>query len=95
MRIYSLRIYSLRIYNLNNGGNLVRILVCGGIIVRNLGYGGITVRNLSTRYTLASKISPKAAYIYRTNLVKWVRYKASNYIKFRTSKKFLSSIVLV
>jgi hypothetical protein len=28
-------------------------------------------------------------------LVKWVRYKASNYIKFRTSKEFFSSVVLV
>ena len=70
LRIYSLRIYSLRIYSLNNRRGLVRILVRRGIIVRNLGYGGITVRNISTRYTLASKISPKAAYIYRTNLVK-------------------------
>ena len=70
-------------------------MVRGGIIVRNLGYRGIAVRNISTRCTLASKISPKAAYVYRTNLVKWVRYKASNYIKFGTSKEFLSSVVLV
>ena len=95
LQIYSLRIYSLRICNLGSGRGLVYILVCKGILVRNLGYRGITVRNLSTRYTLASKISPKAAYIYRINLVKWVRYKASNYIKFGTSKEFLSSIILV
>ena len=63
--------------------------------VCSLGYGGIIVRNISTRCALASKISPKAAYVYRTNLVKWVRYKASNYIKFRTSKEFLSSVILV
>ena len=60
----------MRIYSLNNGRGLVRILVRGGIIVRNLGRGGIIVRNIGTRCTLASKISPKAAYIYRTNLVK-------------------------
>ena len=70
----------------------VRILVYR---VRNLGYRGIAVRNLSTRYTLANKVKSKAAWVYRTNLVKWVRYKASNYIKFRTSKEFLSSVVLV
>ena len=58
-----LRIYNLRIYSLNNGGNLVHILVCGGVIVRNLGYGGIMVHNLSTRYTLASKVSSKAAQV--------------------------------
>jgi len=83
LRIYSLRIYSLQI--LNNGGSLVHILVYGGVIVYSLRVG----------YILASKVSPKAAYIYRISLVKWVRYKASNYIKFRTSKEFLSSIVLV
>jgi len=85
----------LRIYNLNNRGNLVRILVYGGIIVRNLGYVGITVRNLGTRYTLARKINSKTAWVCRTNLVKWVRYKASNYIKFGRSKEFLSFLELV
>jgi hypothetical protein len=64
-------------------------------LVRILGYRGVIVRSLRVGYILASKVSPKAAYIYRTNLVKWVRYKASNYIKFRTSKGFLSSIILV
>ena len=70
---------------LNNGGSLVRILVYRGVIVYSLRVG----------YILASKVSPKAAYVYRTNLVKWVRYKDSNYIKFGTSKEFLSSIVLI
>jgi len=74
---------------------LVRILVYGGIIVRNLGYGGIAVRNLSTRYTLVSKINFKTTWVYRTNLVKWVRYKASNPIKFRKSKEFFNSFDLV
>ena len=60
-----------------------------------MGYGGVAVRNISTGCALDSKISPKAAYIYRTNLVEWVRYKASNYIKFGTSKEFLSSVVLI
>ena len=85
----------MRIYNLNNGRGLVRSLVCGGIIVRNLGYRGIAVRNLSTRYALARKINSKTTWFYRTNLVKRVRYKASNYIKFRISKEFLSSVILV
>ena len=83
MWIYSLQIYGLQI--LNNGGSLVRILVYRGIIVYSLRVG----------YILASKVSPKAAYVYRTNLVKWVRYKASNPIKFRKSKEFFSSFNLV
>jgi len=85
----------LRIYNLDNRGNLVRILVYRGIAVRNLGYVGITVRNLGTRCTLARKINSKTAWVYRTNLVKWVRYKASDYIKFGRSKEFLSFLELV
>ena len=64
-------------------------------MVRNLGYGGITVRNISTGYTLASKINSETAWVYKTNLVKRVRYKASDYIKFGRSKEFLSSVVLV
>jgi hypothetical protein len=83
LRICSLQIYSLRI--LNNGGSLVRILVYGGVIVHSLRVGCI----------LASKVSPKAAYVCGTSLVKWVRYKASNYIKFKTSKEFFSSVILV
>ena len=78
-------IYGLQIYGLNNGGDLVRILVYRGVVVCNLGVGCI----------LASKVSSKAALVCRTNLVKWVRYKAGDHIKFRTSKEFLSNIVLV
>ena len=100
LRVYSLRIYrlqicGLRICSLNNRRGLVRILVCGGITVHNLGYRGITVRNISTGCTLASKINSKTTWVCRTNLVKRVRYKASDYIKFGRSKEFLSSIVLV
>jgi len=64
-------------------------------MVRNLGYGGIVVRNMSTRCTLGSKINSKTAWVCRTNLVKRVRYKASDYIKFRRSKEFLYFLVLV
>jgi len=85
----------LRIYNLNNRRGLVRVLVYRGVAFRNLGYGGIAVRNLSTRYALAYKINSKTAWVYRTNLVKRVRYKASDYIKFGRSKEFLSFLKLV
>ena len=53
------------------------------------------VYSLGIRYILASKVSSEAAWVYGTNLVKWVRYKASNYIKFGRNKKFLSSIILI
>ena len=76
---------SLQIYNLNNRRGLVCILV----------YGEIIVRNLSTRYTLARKINSEIAQVYRTNLVKQVRYKASDSIKFGRSKEFISSFDLV
>jgi len=68
---------------------MVRILGYGGIIVRSV------VRNLRVGYILASKVNSKAALVYRANLVKWVRYKASDYIKFRRSKEFFYSFNLV
>ena len=99
LQIYSLRIYSLQICDLNNRGNLVRILVYRGIIVRILSYRSIVVysvvHNLRVRYILASEVSSKAAQVYRINLVKWVRYKAGDPIKFRRSKEFFSSFNLV
>ena len=67
----------LQIYNLNNGSVLVRILV----------YRGIIVCNLSTRCALARKINFKTTLVYRANLVKWVRYKARDPIKFKGGKK--------
>jgi len=68
-------------------------------MVRILGYRGImvcsVVRNLRVGCILASKVNSKAALVYRANLVKWVRYKASNYIKFGRSKEFFCSFNLV
>jgi hypothetical protein len=97
LRIYNLG--RLRIYSLGGRRVLVHILVCRGIIVYILGYRGIifhsVVRNLRVEYILASEVNSKAALVYRVNLIKWVRYKASNYIKFRRSKEFLSFLELV
>jgi hypothetical protein len=74
-------------------------LVYRGIIVHILGYGGIivcsVVRNLRVGCILASEVTFKAALVYRANLVKWVRYKASDYIKFRRSKEFFCGFNLV
>ena len=67
----------------------------GRVLARILVYRGITVCDLGTRYALASKVNSKTAWVCRTNLVKRVRYKASDYIKFGRSKEFLSSVVLV
>jgi hypothetical protein len=84
---------------LGGGRVLVRILVCRGITVRILGYGGIivrsVVRNLRVGCILASEVNSKAALVYGANLVKWVRYKASDYIKFGRSKEFFYGFNLV
>jgi len=85
LRIYNLG--RLRIYGFINGRVLVRILVYGGITVRNLGYGGIAVRSLGIGYTLASKINSNATWVCRTNLVKWVSYKARDFVKFKGGKE--------
>ena len=89
LRIYNLG--RLRIYSLGGGKVLVRILVCGGITVRILGYGGIivccVVRNLRVGCILASGVNSKATWVYRTNLVKWVSYKARDPIKFKGGKE--------
>src|SRR6266702_3607935 len=89
LRIYGLWIYGLwicglQICDLNNGSDLVRILVYRGVMVCNLRVGCI----------LANGVNSEAAWVYGINLVKWVRYKASNHIKFRRSKEFLNSIKL-
>jgi len=89
----------LQICSLGSRRVLVHILVYRGIIVHILGYGGIivrsVVRNLRVGYILASEVNSKAALVYRANLVKWVRYKASNYIKFGRSKEFFRGFNLV
>jgi hypothetical protein len=68
---------------------MVCILSYGGIIVRSV------VRNLRVGYILASGVNFKAAWVYRADLVKRVRYKASDYIKFGRSKEFFYSFNLV
>jgi len=82
LRIYDLSdgrvlLGGLRICDLSDGRVLVRILVCRGIMVRNL----------STRCALARKINSKISLVCRTNLVKWVSYKARDPIKFKGSKE--------
>jgi hypothetical protein len=81
----------LRICGLGDGRVLVRILVYRGVVVRILGYGGIivrsVVRNLRVGCILASEVNSKAAWVCRTNLVKWVSYKARDPIKFKGGKE--------
>ena len=85
----------LQICNLNNSGRvLVRILVYRGIAVYILDYRGIivysVVRNLRVEYILVSKVDSKAAQVCKINLVKQVRYKARDPIKFKGGKKVIS-----
>ena len=60
-----------------------------------LGYKGITVYSLKIGCTLAYKIDFKGTQVYRINLIKYIRYKASNPIKFEKGKEFISSFNLV
>ena len=53
------------------------------------------VCSLRVGYILASTVSSKATWVYRINLVKYIRYKASNLVKFRRNKEFIFSIGLV
>ena len=64
-------------------------------MVRILVYKGVVIRNLRVGCILANKVESKAAWVYGTNLVKWVRYKASNPIKFKRSKEFFNGFNLV
>ena len=79
-----MRICGLRICDLNNGGNLVHILV----------YKGVVVRDLNTRYNLARKVDSKTPWVCRANLVKWVGYKARDFIKFKAGEESISSNVV-
>jgi hypothetical protein len=78
-----------------NRGTLVYILSFKGIIVYNKGvlvyilsFKSVIVYNLGVRYALAYKVNFKATLIYSLDLFKWVRYKASNSIKFKGVKGF-------
>ncbi len=73
------------ICGLNNRSDLVCIL----------GYGGVMVCNLRVGCILANGVNFETIWVYGMNLVKWVRYKASDYIKFGRSKEFFSSVELV
>ena len=59
-----------------NKGVLVYISSSKSIIVYNLGVGR----------ALAYKVNPKGTLVYSLDLFKWVRYKASNSIKFKGVK---------
>ena len=64
-------------------------------MVHILGYRGVVVysvvRDLRVGYILASEVSSKATWVYRINLVKWVRYKARDPIEFKAGEEVVSS----
>ena len=76
-----------------DGGTLVRILSSRGIIVCNEGVlvcisssKSVMVYNLGVGHALAYEVNPEATLVYSLDLFKWVRYKASNSIKFKGVK---------
>jgi hypothetical protein len=48
----------------------------------------IIVYNLGVRRALVYEVNPKATLVYSLDLFKWVRYKASDFIKFKGVKGF-------
>jgi hypothetical protein len=77
-----------------NKGTLVCILSSRGIIVCNKGvlvyilsFKSVIVRNLGVGHALAYKVNLKATLVYSLDLFKWVRYKASDSIKFKGVKE--------
>jgi hypothetical protein len=74
-------------------GTLVYILSSRGIIVCNKGVlvyilssKSVMVRNLGVGHALACKVNPEATLVYSLDLFEWVRYKASDFIKFKGVK---------
>jgi hypothetical protein len=53
------------------------------------------VHGLKIEYVLACKINFKGTQVYRMNLVKYIRYKASDFIKFGKGKEFISGFNLI
>jgi hypothetical protein len=66
------------------------LLINKGILVYILSFRGITVYNLGFRRTPAYKINPKATLTYSLSLIKWISYKARDFIKFKGGKGFNS-----
>jgi hypothetical protein len=48
----------------------------------------IIVYNLGVRRALVYEVNPEATLVYSLDLFKWVRYKASDFIKFKGVKGF-------
>ena len=57
-----------------------------GVLVYILSSKSIIVYNLKVGRALAYKVNPKAILVYSLDLFKWVRYKASDSIKFKGVK---------
>jgi hypothetical protein len=64
------------------------LLINKGILVYILSFKGIIVRNLGFRHAPAYKINPKATLTYSLSLIKWISYKARDFIKFKEGKGF-------
>jgi hypothetical protein len=63
------------------------LLINKGTLIRILSFKGIIVRNLEVGHALAYKVNPKATLVYSLDLFKWVKYKASDFIKFKGVKR--------
>jgi hypothetical protein len=57
-----------------------------GVLVYILSSKSVMVYNLGVSRALAYKVNPKGTLVYSLDLFKWVRYKASDFIKFKGVK---------
>jgi hypothetical protein len=57
-----------------------------GVLVCISSSKSIMVYNLGVRRALAYEVNPEGTLVYSLDLFKWVRYKASNSIKFKGVK---------
>jgi hypothetical protein len=57
-----------------------------GVLVYISSSKSVTVCNLGVGRALACEVNPKATLVYSLDLFKWVRYKASDFVKFKGVK---------
>jgi hypothetical protein len=62
------------------------LLIDEGILVCILSSESVTVRNLKVGCTLVYKIDFKATLVYNLKFVKWINYKARDFIEFKRDK---------
>jgi hypothetical protein len=61
------------------------------VLIYILSFKSIIVRNLRVKYITAYKINLEIVLTYNLSLIKWINYKARDFIKFKRSKRLINS----